>query len=503
MASYLRLIRKVAVTILLFLVTTFFLLDANESFADFENEVNSSLQGRITDENGKPIEGATVKVGAYAPIPGERFRFLASATTDNTGVYSIPSYTRVRGEPLTAVIESNGYLIGYTLRSYDDTLNFQMPRERTKLNGNGIPGEEVTLFMYLGGSRGWIEVAATTVGSNGRFALSIIPGDFVSYYGTDNQFFLNFGDHILWPEPIILYLGETVHHIRPGFSNPPTVTATPDRSPNAGGWYNGDVLITFQTEHFDNPFVHVDPPFLVATEGINQIIEGLAVDSTGLMGTALISINIDKTTPVTTASVMETPNQHGWYNTDVDVILNANDNLSGVEQTQFSYNNGENWILYNGTINISEEGKHNILYRSVDKAGNIESTRSLEVYIDKTPPELLIMLDKNVLFPPNKKMVDVNATIVGNDTSSGIDTIVLLSIESSESYNGIGDGNITSDIRNADYGTLDTTYSLRAERSGKGEGRVYTITYLAIDRAGNKTKKSEVVLVPKNQNAPN
>ena len=45
-------------------------------------------------------------------------------------------------------------------------------------------------------------------------------------------------------------------------------------------------------------------------------------------------------------------------------------------------------------------------------------------------------------------------------------------------------------------------FELRAERSGGGSGRVYTITYEAEDHSGNKTTRSVTVTVPKSQSSP-
>jgi hypothetical protein len=41
---------------------------------------------------------------------------------------------------------------------------------------------------------------------------------------------------------------------------------------------------------------------------------------------------------------------------------------------------------------------------------------------------------------------------------------------------------------------------LRAERSGTGEGRIYTITYKVTDDCGNETFATVTVTVPKSQN---
>ena len=66
---------------------------------------------------------------------------------------------------------------------------------------------------------------------------------------------------------------------------------------------------------------------------------------------------------------------------------------------------------------------------------------------------------------------------------------------SNEPDDGRGDGNAQNDIRIIN----DTTFLLRAERSSVGTGRVYTISYLAEDAAGNTTVESATVSVPLNQ----
>jgi endo-1,4-beta-xylanase len=70
---------------------------------------------------------------------------------------------------------------------------------------------------------------------------------------------------------------------------------------------------------------------------------------------------------------------------------------------------------------------------------------------------------------------------------------VLTSITSNETIQ-------SDDIQNANYnkpisGTSDS-FKLRAERLGNGNGRVYTITYTATDKAGNVITKSVEVSVP-------
>ena len=74
-------------------------------------------------------------------------------------------------------------------------------------------------------------------------------------------------------------------------------------------------------------------------------------------------------------------------------------------------------------------------------------------------------------------------------------TVRLVSIESNELANGTGDGNTPVDYSGAAIGEPDVEFLLRAERSGNGVGRVYTITYEAEDDSGNTTLRQASVAV--------
>ncbi len=112
--------------------------------------------------------------------------------------------------------------------------------------------------------------------------------------------------------------------------------------------------------------------------------------------------------------------------------------------------------------------------------------------IDATGPTVDISLSHTVLFPPNHKYRTVHANVsVGDNTDSSPD-LALVSVTSNEPDNGEDDGDTVNDIVIVD----DFTFRLRAERSGAGTGRIYTITYLATDDCGNQTLASATVKVP-------
>ena len=101
-------------------------------------------------------------------------------------------------------------------------------------------------------------------------------------------------------------------------------------------------------------------------------------------------------------------------------------------------------------------------------------------------------VDKPVLWPPNHQMVEVTVNYTATDNCAVTCT---LSVTSNEPENGLGDGDQAPDWMIIDAHRL----LLRAERSGKGSGRVYTIRVTCKDAANNTVVRTVTVRVPKNQ----
>ncbi|MET0029707.1 MAG: ExeM/NucH family extracellular endonuclease [Candidatus Thiodiazotropha sp.] len=111
---------------------------------------------------------------------------------------------------------------------------------------------------------------------------------------------------------------------------------------------------------------------------------------------------------------------------------------------------------------------------------------------DSIAPALDVSVTPEILWPANHKYVDVVATVTAVDNFDENPTISLVSVESNEPDNGKGDGNTVNDIVILD----DFHFRLRAERSGSGKGRIYTITYRVTDACGNSTTRTASVKVP-------
>jgi hypothetical protein len=142
-------------------------------------------------------------------------------------------------------------------------------------------------------------------------------------------------------------------------------------------------------------------------------------------------------------------------------------------------------------------GEHVITLRVTDAVGDT-STDEVEVTVEDTEaPILNLSVTPSSLWPPNHKMVHV--TVTPNVDECGSSTVILESVTSNEPDNGQGDGNTSGDIQGVEEGTADFGFDLRAERSGGGSGRVYTITYSVVDAGGLTTTATTHVVVPHDQ----
>ena len=142
-------------------------------------------------------------------------------------------------------------------------------------------------------------------------------------------------------------------------------------------------------------------------------------------------------------------------------------------------------------------GTTTVTWTAMDQSLNKGTAKQTVKIIDTTAPNLTVTLSPSVLWPPDHKFVQITATITVSDTCDPSPTVKLVSIKSNEPDNGLGDGDQPLDIQQSGFGTDDRVFGLRAERSGLGNGRVYTVTYQASDASGNTTTKTATVTVPK------
>ena len=99
----------------------------------------------------------------------------------------------------------------------------------------------------------------------------------------------------------------------------------------------------------------------------------------------------DTTPPVTICILnpLEPNGENDWYISNIIVTLTATDDYSGVNKTEFQIDGGA-WQTYLQPFNMTIDGRHEVMYRSIDNAGNREPTKSVTFAMDHTKPVLFL-----------------------------------------------------------------------------------------------------------------
>ncbi|MCP2241834.1 hypothetical protein LX86_000555 [Lentzea aerocolonigenes] len=154
----------------------------------------------------------------------------------------------------------------------------------------------------------------------------------------------------------------------------PTITGT--RTPaNGNGWNNTDVAVSFECADTQSGVASCGDPAVVTAEGKGQSVSGTAVDGVGKSASTTVGdINIDRTAPVLTGS-----STAGWHTGDVTVHWTATDGLSGVDestQPADSVITGEGRNLSSGTVTVKDKAGNESTPASatgvmIDRAGPV------------------------------------------------------------------------------------------------------------------------------------
>jgi hypothetical protein len=184
------------------------------------------------------------------------------------------------------------------------------------------------------------------------------------------------------------------------------------------------------------------------------------------------------------------------------VTLNASNSSDPDGDTlTFAWRNSANQLVATtaaATLSLPL-GVHTFTVTVNDGKGGTASDSVVINVRDTTPPTLRLTVSPDVLLVPNHKLVLVTIGVQVADVCDANPIVSLVSITNSEPDNGLGDGDTPNDIQGAALGTDDRVFFLRAERSGLGIGRTYTIIYSAKDASGNISFASAQVRVPRSK----
>ena len=188
-------------------------------------------------------------------------------------------------------------------------------------------------------------------------------------------------------------------------NDPPTIAAVVSPPPNAAGWNNSNVTVSFECADAASGVAFCSPPVAITSEGASQLVTGTATDRVGYSATVSVVVNLDKTAPTIAAQLTTPPNAAGWHATEVTVSFDCGDALSGVQSCP-------------APVSVGEGGGQVVSGTAVDRAGNTAGA-SVTVNVDTTPPTISANVDP----PPNAagwNRTDVTVSFECADATSGV-----------------------------------------------------------------------------------
>jgi hypothetical protein len=158
----------------------------------------------------------------------------------------------------------------------------------------------------------------------------------------------------------------------------PSITATATPAANPNGWNKDNVVVSFECADAlsDIASCPADVNLDAETALAGTLVSGTATDNAGNTMSVSLTIKIDKTAPIISATAIPAPNANGWNNVDVTVEFGCDDALSGVAECP-------------ADVVLSVEGSgQSASGTATDNAGNTASITIENINIDKTNPTI-------------------------------------------------------------------------------------------------------------------
>jgi len=226
----------------------------------------------------------------------------------------------------------------------------------------------------------------------------------------------------------------------------------------------------------------------------------------------LIAVSDDMILTIDNAAPHAAPTGVGTYEFGQIVILSGEVADFDGDQLGYTWKEGGN-TLASGTVATTSGGMPaklpdfqapgfsvgtHLVTLQVDDGVNapVSQTITLKI-IDTQAPVLAPVVNQSILWPPSHQMVDMVIKPNATDNSGSL-VALSASITCNEPVEGSGDGATSPDWTKpqVDPQTGAITFQLRAERSAKGSGRIYTVAINATDASGNASTAEVSIMVP-------
>lgn len=333
------------------------------------------LEGTITDANGNPAEGVILSVDSPMILGSSGgFRHLGSAVTDENGYFQMAPFERTFPDQ-----NYPGCYISFTLNGqpvarnigHATSFNYQLPafnhiEGKLTIEGTDLPNAYLPVVVGLRVTKSDLHVLASTVtDENGRYSMDYIPSDVSTMHG--------FGEVIVTSQEMIR---NRFYDFR---TDPPAASTVAygyvEYAPGHP-WWPYALEIDGISQHSPSGGFVVD---LGDTQAHHAKVtaEGFVTYETSLApgGPYYFLLEFASLPPVVQAIPDRSPDRNGWYNDNVVVAFEAQDN---------------NWfqqLEVDPPVTVSTEGANQVITGSATDEEGLIGYGSVTISLDKSAPE--------------------------------------------------------------------------------------------------------------------
>jgi hypothetical protein len=159
-------------------------------------------------------------------------------------------------------------------------------------------------------------------------------------------------------------------------STPPTVTASAARAPDANGWFNHPVAVSFGGSDATSGVDTCSSATYSGPDNATASVAGSCVDAAGNSAAGSFALKYDATPPAVTLTPSRPPDSNGWYSHAVTFSASASDATSGIASCTKP-------AAYAGP----DASSASVSGSCTDNAGN-SATASAQLRYDSTPPKV-------------------------------------------------------------------------------------------------------------------